>query len=74
MGAWRYLHENFGKKLFSRFPFALGQPGGIGESGDRLRTAHTRSRNRIISCERAFGDAENEFQKYENREQTKGKV
>ena len=25
MGAWRYLHEHFGKTLFSRFPFALIQ-------------------------------------------------
>jgi 2-oxoglutarate dehydrogenase E1 component len=56
MGAWRFLHEKFGKHLFARWPFAvLSRPESAtpatGSSG-----AHKLEQSQLIR--RAFGDSE----------------
>jgi 2-oxoglutarate dehydrogenase E1 component len=56
MGAWRYLHERFGEKLFDRLPFALlsrfeSASPATGSSG-----AHKLEQAQLIA--RAFGDRE----------------
>lgn len=56
MGAWRYLHDRFGKKLLGRFPFALisrpesASPATGSAHAHRLEQAHLLAR--------AFGDRE----------------
>lgn len=57
MGAWRFLHEKFGRHLFAQWPLAVvcrpeSASPATGSSG-----AHKREQAHLIS--RAFGDAEN---------------
>jgi 2-oxoglutarate dehydrogenase E1 component len=56
MGAWRYLHEKFGKRLFDRFPFA---PISRFESASPATgSAHAHKWEQANLIRRAFGDAE----------------
>jgi 2-oxoglutarate dehydrogenase E1 component len=57
MGAWRYLHEKFGKKLFNRFPFA---PISRFESASPATgSAHAHKLEQANLIRRAFGEGEN---------------
>ncbi|MBI3849332.1 MAG: 2-oxoglutarate dehydrogenase E1 component [Verrucomicrobia bacterium] len=56
MGAWRYLHERFGKKLFDRLPFA---PSSRFESASPATgSAHAHKLEQAQLIARAFGDPE----------------
>jgi 2-oxoglutarate dehydrogenase E1 component len=56
MGAWRYLHEHFGKKLFGRMPFALVSRFESASPATGSHHAHKLEQAQLIA--RAFGDAE----------------
>jgi len=56
MGAWRYLHEKFGKHLFGRFPFALISRFESASPATGSSHAHKLEQAQLIA--RAFGDAE----------------
>jgi 2-oxoglutarate dehydrogenase E1 component len=56
MGAWRYLHEKFGKKLFDRFPFALVSR--VESASPATGSAHAHKLEQANLVRRAFGDAE----------------
>ena len=56
MGAWRYLHEKFGKKLFNRFPFALISRFESASPATGSSHAHKLEQAQLIA--RAFGDPE----------------
>jgi 2-oxoglutarate dehydrogenase E1 component len=56
MGAWRYLHERLGRKLFSRFPFDLVSRPESASPATGSAKAHKLEQARIIA--RAFGDPE----------------
>jgi 2-oxoglutarate dehydrogenase E1 component len=56
MGAWRFLHERFGKKLFNRFPFALvSRPE---SASPATGSAHAHALEQTNLVRRAFGEAE----------------
>jgi 2-oxoglutarate dehydrogenase E1 component len=56
MGAWRYLHEKFGKHLFGRLPFApIGRPESASPATGSSST-HKLEQSHLI--QRAFGDGE----------------
>ncbi len=56
MGAWRYLHDRFGKKLLGRFPFALVSRSESASPATGSAGAHKLEQAQIIA--RAFGDRE----------------
>jgi len=56
MGAWRYLHEHFGKKLSGRLPFALVSRFESASPATGSHHAHKLEQAQLIA--RAFGDAE----------------
>ncbi|MGO8766650.1 MAG: 2-oxoglutarate dehydrogenase E1 component [Limisphaerales bacterium] len=56
MGAWRFLHEKFGKHLFSRWPFAVVSRPESASPATGSAGAHKMEQQRLIR--RAFGDSE----------------
>jgi hypothetical protein len=56
MGAWRYLHERFGKRLLGRFPFALVSR--FESASPATGSAHTHKLQQAQLLARAFGDRE----------------
>jgi len=60
MGAWRYLHEKFGKRLFNRFPFALISR--VESASPATGSAHAHKLEQDNLVRRAFGDAETKLQ------------
>ena len=56
MGAWRYLHERFGKKLFNRLPFALISR--FESASPATGSAHAHKLEQAQLVARAFGDPE----------------
>ena len=56
MGAWRYLHERFGKKLFDRFPFAPISRFESASPATGSSHAHKLEQAQLIA--HAFGDSE----------------
>jgi len=56
MGAWRYLHERFRRKLFDRFPFALVSRAESASPATGSANAHKIEQAQLIA--RAFGDPE----------------
>jgi 2-oxoglutarate dehydrogenase E1 component len=56
MGAWRFLHEKFGKHLFGRWPFALVARPESASPATGSSGAHKMEQQRLIR--RAFGDSE----------------
>jgi 2-oxoglutarate dehydrogenase E1 component len=59
MGAWRYLHEKFGKKLFNRFPFALISR--FESASPATGSSHAHAWEQANLVRRAFGVAEDAF-------------
>ncbi|HEU6449077.1 MAG TPA: 2-oxoglutarate dehydrogenase E1 component [Verrucomicrobiae bacterium] len=57
MGAWRFLHEKFGKHLFGRWPLALISRDESATPATGSSGAHKLEQARLIR--RAFGDGEN---------------
>ncbi|MGH7977891.1 MAG: 2-oxoglutarate dehydrogenase E1 component, partial [Limisphaerales bacterium] len=57
MGAWRYLHEKFGKHLFGRLPFAPISRHESASPATGSSSAHKLEQRQLI--ERAFSDSEN---------------
>ena len=69
MGAWRYLHEKFGKRLFNRLPFA---PVSRFESASPATgSAHAHAIEQKNLVRRAFGGPENEVHDPESNQQKK---
>ncbi|HEX5221533.1 MAG TPA: 2-oxoglutarate dehydrogenase E1 component [Verrucomicrobiae bacterium] len=56
MGAWRYLHDRFGKKLLGRFPFALVSRFESASPATGSPGAHKLEQAQVIA--RAFSDPE----------------
>ena len=56
MGAWRYLHEKFGKHIFGRFPFAL--IGRVESASPATGSSHAHKLEQAQLIARAFGDPE----------------
>ena len=56
MGAWRYLHEKFGRKLFNRFPFAPVSRFESASPATGSSHAHKLQQAQLVAC--AFGDPE----------------
>ncbi|HEX5397976.1 MAG TPA: hypothetical protein VFY06_02900, partial [Verrucomicrobiae bacterium] len=56
MGAWRYLHERFGKHLLARFPFAIISRSESASPATGSAHAHRLEQARLVA--RAFGDRE----------------
>ncbi|HTA95743.1 MAG TPA: 2-oxoglutarate dehydrogenase E1 component [Verrucomicrobiae bacterium] len=56
MGAWRYLHEKFGKHLFGKFPFAPVSRFESASPATGSSHAHKLEQARLVA--RAFGDPE----------------
>ena len=56
MGAWRYLHERFGRKLFNRLPFDVVSRPESASPATGSAKAHKLEQARLIA--RAFGDPE----------------
>jgi 2-oxoglutarate dehydrogenase E1 component len=56
MGAWRYLHARFGKRLFDRLPFALVSRFESASPATGSGHAHKLEQAQLIA--RAFGDPE----------------
>ncbi|HEY3761144.1 MAG TPA: 2-oxoglutarate dehydrogenase E1 component [Verrucomicrobiae bacterium] len=56
MGAWRFLHEKFGKHLFGRWPFAVVARAESASPATGSHSAHKLEQQRLIR--RAFGDSE----------------
>ncbi len=56
MGAWRFLHEKFGKHLFARWPFAVVARPESASPATGSSGAHKLEQQRLIR--RAFGDSE----------------
>jgi 2-oxoglutarate dehydrogenase E1 component len=56
MGAWRYLHEKFGRKLFNRFPFAPVSRIESASPATGSSHAHKLQQAQLVAC--AFGDPE----------------
>lgn len=56
MGAWRYLHERFGKHLLGRFPFALISR--FESASPATGSAHAHKLEQAHMIARAFGDRE----------------
>ncbi len=56
MGAWRYLHEKFGRHLFGRFPFAPVSRFESASPATGSSHAHKLEQARLVA--RAFGDPE----------------
>jgi 2-oxoglutarate dehydrogenase E1 component len=72
MGAWRFLHDKFGKKLFDRFPFALVSRPESASPATGSSHAHKMEQAGMVA--RAFGDMEPKFQKTETNKTEKGKL
>ena len=71
MGAWRYLHEKFGKKLFNRFPFALISR--FESASPATGSSHAHKLEQANLVQRAFGDAETKLSETKtNKQQEKG--
>jgi 2-oxoglutarate dehydrogenase E1 component len=64
MGAWRYLHEKFGKHLFGRFPFAPVSRFESASPATGSSHAHKFEQENLVR--RAFGEAEMKSQEIEN--------
>jgi len=56
MGAWRYLHERFGRKLFDRFPLNLVSRAESASPATGSASAHKLEQAQLVA--RAFGDPE----------------
>jgi 2-oxoglutarate dehydrogenase E1 component len=69
MGAWRYLHEKFGKKLFNRFPFAPVSRFESASPATGSLHAHKQEQENLVR--RAFGEAETKFHEKGNDENNK---
>jgi 2-oxoglutarate dehydrogenase E1 component len=61
MGAWRFLHEKFGKHLFGRLPFAVISRHESASPATGSHGAHKLEQQQLI--ERAFSEPEKNFQK-----------
>ena len=75
MGAWRYLHEKFGKHLFGKFPFAPISRFESASPATGSSHAHKFEQENLVR--RAFGEAETKFHENgnnENNKQEKGKL
>jgi 2-oxoglutarate dehydrogenase E1 component len=73
MGAWRYLHEKFGKHLFGRFPFAPVSRFESASPATGSSHAHKFEQENLVR--RAFGEAETKFHENgNNKQQEKGKL
>jgi 2-oxoglutarate dehydrogenase E1 component len=70
MGAWRYLHEKFGKHLFGKFPFAPVSRFESASPATGSSHAHKFEQENLVR--RAFGEAETKF--HENNKHEKGKL
>jgi 2-oxoglutarate dehydrogenase E1 component len=71
MGAWRYLHEKFGKHLFGKFPFAPVSRFESASPATGSSHAHKFEQENLVR--RAFGEAEIKFHENENNKE-KGKL
>jgi len=71
MGAWHYLHEKFGKKLFNRFPFAVVSRPESASPATGSAHAHVLEQASLVL--RAFGGHKTDIPAGENNEQTKQK-
>ncbi|HEY5298019.1 MAG TPA: 2-oxoglutarate dehydrogenase E1 component [Verrucomicrobiae bacterium] len=60
MGAWRYLHEKFGKHLLGRLPFAPISRREAASPATGSSHAHKHEQENLV--QRAFGEAETPFQ------------
>ena len=60
MGAWRYLHERFGRNLLGRFPFALVSRPESASPATGSSHAHKLEQENLVR--RAFGEAEKGFE------------
>jgi 2-oxoglutarate dehydrogenase E1 component len=69
MGAWRYLHEKFGKKLFNRFPFAPVSRFESASPATGSARAHKLEQANLVL--RAFGGAETKSPAPETNEHKK---
>jgi 2-oxoglutarate dehydrogenase E1 component len=69
MGAWRYLHDRFGKKLFNRLPFALVSRPESASPATGSSHAHKLEQAQVVA--RAFGDAEPQFQENHGNHESK---
>jgi len=67
MGAWRYLHERFGKKLFGLFPFALISR--LESASPATGSSHAHKQEQENLVRRAFGEAETKFHENKNNKQ-----
>jgi 2-oxoglutarate dehydrogenase E1 component len=56
MGAWRYLHEKFGRRLFNRFPLAPVSRVESASPATGSSHAHKLQQAQLVAC--AFGDPE----------------
>jgi 2-oxoglutarate dehydrogenase E1 component len=56
MGAWRFLHEKFGRKLFNRFPFSPVSRIESASPATGSSHAHKLQQAQLVAC--AFGDPE----------------
>jgi 2-oxoglutarate dehydrogenase E1 component len=65
MGAWRFLHEKFGKHLFGRWPFAVVSRHESASPATGSHGAHQLEQKHLI--ERAFGASEKKIQKMEKK-------
>jgi 2-oxoglutarate dehydrogenase E1 component len=65
MGAWRYLHEKFGKHLFGRFPFAPVSRFESASPATGSSHAHKFEQENLVR--RAFGEAETKFNENNNK-------
>jgi 2-oxoglutarate dehydrogenase E1 component len=68
MGAWRYLHEKFGKHLFGKFPFAPVSRFESASPATGSSHAHKFEQENLVR--RAFGEAETKFHEKENNNKT----
>ena len=66
MGAWRYLHEKFGKKLFNRLPFALISR--FESASPATGSSHAHALEQANLVRRAFGEAEAGFPAADNHQ------
>ena len=71
MGAWRFLHEKFGKHLFGRWPFAVVSRPESASPATGSSGAHKIEQQQLI--ERAFSKPEENFGKINNTNE-KGKL
>jgi 2-oxoglutarate dehydrogenase E1 component len=67
MGAWRFLHEKFGKHLLGRLPFAPISRFESASPATGSSHAHKQEQENLVR--RAFGEAETKFHENKNNKQ-----